>query len=368
MLVVPRLQAGGRRSAFTLVELLVVISIIALLIAILLPSLKKARENAKRVKCSAHIRGIAQASLTYASEDSSENAIPVNGGHAGEGANGEPTAIKTYYGFGGKAGKGGGGAVQHNIRQSIWGPSGGMEPAKRPLNKILYKTIPTASARPGPGGVKWEPLTQLNFDIYHCPGDKGFSGMHQQGWKDSGLSSYDHFGTSYACNPLWIWQPPDTRLLSNAMYLRPLSRVPTAQNTVMYWENAARYAPFADWPQRPGGQTPANCRPFFSQLNGKPYIAKGFHSTPWKFEVAFGDGHAAYINIRSYGVALGNRLHPDCGANGGQTCICVVVRDTEWQLDTLPAGFILSENHRTQTGGGTVQGSSSSDSAFSVIP
>ena len=55
-----------RRSAFTLVELLVVVSIIALLIAILLPSLRKARTQAKDVVCKANLKSIGQAFTMYA--------------------------------------------------------------------------------------------------------------------------------------------------------------------------------------------------------------------------------------------------------------------------------------------------------------
>ena len=63
-----RSYCSSARRAFTLVELLVVISIIALLISILLPSLSAAKGAAVRVKCTAQVRQIMLGTTCYAAD------------------------------------------------------------------------------------------------------------------------------------------------------------------------------------------------------------------------------------------------------------------------------------------------------------
>lgn len=70
-----------RRKAFTLVELLVVIGIIAILIAILMPALSRARDHANRIKCMSNLRSIMQGVVMYASQNKSYLPYPNWGGN-----------------------------------------------------------------------------------------------------------------------------------------------------------------------------------------------------------------------------------------------------------------------------------------------
>jgi prepilin-type N-terminal cleavage/methylation domain-containing protein len=75
--------AAERRIGFTLVELLVVIGIIAVLISILLPTLRKAREAANRTQCLSNLRTIYQMLKIY--EVNYKGAVPIGCGAAATG-------------------------------------------------------------------------------------------------------------------------------------------------------------------------------------------------------------------------------------------------------------------------------------------
>jgi len=66
------------KRAFTLIELLVVIAIIALLLAVLMPALQKAKEQARKIVCAAHQKGLLSAVSVYATNN--DDYVPDGGG------------------------------------------------------------------------------------------------------------------------------------------------------------------------------------------------------------------------------------------------------------------------------------------------
>lgn len=63
------MSPGSNRRAFTLVELLVVIGIIAVLISVLLPALGRARDSAKQTACASNLRQVSLAMLVYINDN-----------------------------------------------------------------------------------------------------------------------------------------------------------------------------------------------------------------------------------------------------------------------------------------------------------
>lgn len=111
------------RSAFTLIELLVVVAILALLIAILLPSLAHARELSKRTIGGTRLKAVGQMIALYASD---WNDSP-------------PVGVRSFYGntIGGSGTAGSGNMVRYmfkvtfttvgNQRLWRWGVAPGVE-------------------------------------------------------------------------------------------------------------------------------------------------------------------------------------------------------------------------------------------------
>jgi len=64
------------RAGFTIIELLVVLAVLALLVALLLPALSKARETAVRVQCASNLRQQGMTWHIYATQN--KDVLPYN--------------------------------------------------------------------------------------------------------------------------------------------------------------------------------------------------------------------------------------------------------------------------------------------------
>ena len=84
-----------KKKAFTLIELLVVIAIIALLMAILMPALRAAKDQAKRTVCTGHVKGLVLAMRMYTDDyDGKTHNSPNNG--LWDNAHEHPAVVKQY--------------------------------------------------------------------------------------------------------------------------------------------------------------------------------------------------------------------------------------------------------------------------------
>ncbi|MBN1513863.1 MAG: prepilin-type N-terminal cleavage/methylation domain-containing protein [Phycisphaerae bacterium] len=336
----------ARSAGFTLIELLVVVSIIALLISILLPSLKKARDQAKQAACIANLSGLAKASVTYSADDRTNVVMPCCSefGRPNPVEPGQKT-VNAAFGWGGKSGRGkynssyGGGIL------SVWGPQYKRGASTRPLNYMMYKNI--NKVLPGAEhAAEIEADQNLTFDSFRCPADTGYTAKNwdtywpanANGFVDSTLSAYNHFGNSYAGTAFIVYTAVGESCVGTVQtltpFLRPLSRIRNTANTVLYQEANSLYAyslkvPEINW---------SGCNYLEDAPNG---VVKGWHGRDWMFTACFTDGHAAVIKMRGCEqppADLGSTYPRDIGGSDPYNAWkCVQIRGNGWQLDTLPS-------------------------------
>jgi len=220
---------GLNSRAFTLVELLLVIGVIAALVGVFLPAMSAARRAASSAKCLAHLKALAGASAAYANDDERDNLLPVH--HVADFNTRHDEGVFDY------GGASGGDNVWYGM---LYGPRSGREAATRPLNRYLLGSVGESS----------------DFSIYRCPSDAGLSAFGDRTFPryhwDPAMNRQSMFasvGTSYWGNAWRSVEPegvrsddPQTEWFSFGPFLRPSSRIPASADTVLYAEAIARYA------------------------------------------------------------------------------------------------------------------------------
>ena len=139
------------QRAFTLVELLVVIGIIAILTGLLLPSLKGARDQANQVKCASNMRQVGQA-LTFYMNSNNGWVFPV-GAPAFPG--GQPSTFGTQY--------------PPNERWPVKVFTEMKLPNPLPFNPAGYADKPNRTD--WPALMAAYPAEEFTPEIMRCPGD-----------------------------------------------------------------------------------------------------------------------------------------------------------------------------------------------------
>lgn len=210
-------SAGRVRVAFTLVELLVVIAVIALLLAIFVPVIGMARERGQRAVCLSNLRQLTMAWITYAEE------------HGGKLVFGETFAVRTegnriaqswahpIFRFAEDRAS----LIEYPHKGALWPYLQDVDIYRCPRGKPGHALTYTIVAGANGGDVEGTYASQANPDAIHAPVRVGSTvvrltritdivspGAGQRAvFLDNGYVRNGSFLIDYVC-PRWLSPPP----------------------------------------------------------------------------------------------------------------------------------------------------------------
>jgi prepilin-type N-terminal cleavage/methylation domain-containing protein len=218
-----------RKEGFTLVELLVVISIIALLMAVLLPALNKAREAAKRVVCASNLKQIGVAIIAYSADT---DLLPFYGGY-------DPSFSGVFK------------VASSDASKDELHPYAAYRADKLPWGDNTYATPPVP--------MKMACLFERNYvgdgKVFYCPSNTSPSYMYKSYTKPLAPNTSSRWGTlpqvfNTTLNPpnQWVrigysYYPIDETLKGAGMV--PLGNVLVPRYTARRYSQLSRSSPYA---------------------------------------------------------------------------------------------------------------------------